>query len=137
MTLPLLHVMEHKITKTLMAVVITFIICQMPGAIYPILRRVLDNKDQSCGTFFYYFYLISDGLSILNSTINFMIYMLCSAEFQRGFARLCCQLPRRHRSSFTSTSMLKKLTMTTSYQVHAGTRMYMTNGYTPCASTPV
>ena len=77
---------EQRITKVLLTVVLVFILCQMPGAVYPVLRMSLQNL--GCGTVYYYFYFIADGLTIVNSAVNFLIYMLCSSEFRQGFYKL-------------------------------------------------
>jgi hypothetical protein len=87
---------EHRITKALLAVVIVFIVCQMPGAVYPVLNVVLHLRHGErflerltrCGTGLFYLQVIADGLTVINSAVNFLIYMLCSAEFRSGFYKL-------------------------------------------------
>ena len=99
---------ENRITKALLTVVIVFIVCQMPGAVYPLLRLALQLRYgkafmtllTTCGTSLYYLEVIADGLTVINSAVNFLIYMLCSAEFRSGFYKL----GRRFTWSSTSGS---------------------------------
>lgn len=81
---------EYRITKTLIAIMVTFVFLNIPGTIYPILRLVLDDDQKTCGSFYYYFIAVADGLAAANSSVNFIIYVWSSREFANELKAKCC-----------------------------------------------
>ena len=85
---------NEYLTKVLAWIVVAYIICLLPGAIYPILRNVVSTS--SCTSFFNVFGIIADTLSILNSALNFFIYYPNIPLFREclkkmfGRCRCCC-----------------------------------------------
>ncbi len=78
---------KETMTFVLIFIAIAFIITQLPGAIYPILRIVLEDPT-SCDSFFSYFVYIADTLTILNSALNIFIYYPTIPAFRTGFWKL-------------------------------------------------
>ena len=79
------------ITMVLTIIAIMYILCLIPGAIYPIMRLFMDTG--SCDSVYYYFVMIADLLAIVNSSLNFFVYYLNIPAFRESFRSLlkkCC-----------------------------------------------
>ena len=61
-----------RIMKVLGKIALVYIVCLLPGAVYPILRHLVITG--ICTGFFNIFVMTADTLSILNSALNFFIY---------------------------------------------------------------
>ena len=61
-----------RIMKVLGKIAVVYIVCLLPGAVYPILRHLVITG--ICTGFFNIFVMTADTLSILNSALNFFIY---------------------------------------------------------------
>ena len=76
------HSLEDGITFTLVVVVIVFVVCQTPTPVARLLLAILGPEGKRCGQFYFYFEYISDFLVFLNSSVNFLIYVLCARRFR-------------------------------------------------------
>jgi len=75
---------QQDISVVLVVVMCVFLICQTPTFIDHILWTVVDEGARTCGYWHYYYTAISDTLAILNSSVNFVIYVLTSRNFRNG-----------------------------------------------------
>ena len=91
---------ENSITLSLIVADIVFLICQ---PIYPLrrfLEYILMPEQKVCGTpYSYYELMISTGIFV-NSSVNFVVFCLCSEGFRRQvFQRLGGKFRRVHPAS--------------------------------------
>lgn len=85
---------ESNVTFVLIIVVLVFCVCQAPALVNQIFWNVLPEQARWCGGFQFYLSPICNVLVILNSSVNFVIYLLCNTRFQQTLAeRFCCCLP--------------------------------------------
>ena len=80
---------QQDITLVLVVVVFVFIFCQTPTFIDHILWTVVDETERSCGHWHYYYTALGDMMAILNSSVNFVIYILTSRRFRQGLVTTC------------------------------------------------
>ena len=80
---------QQDVTLVLVVVVFVFICCQTPTFVDHILWTVLDESRRSCGQWHYYYTAIGDMLAILNSSVNFVIYILTSPKFRQNLVEMC------------------------------------------------
>ena len=83
------HQQQHDVTLVLIVVVFVFILCQTPTFIDHILWTFLDETLRWCGHWHYYYTAIGDMLAILNSSVNFVIYVLTSPKFRQTLMTMC------------------------------------------------
>jgi len=80
---------QSDITLVLIVVICAFIVCQTPTLVDHVMWTFVDAPQRHCGRWHYYYTAVSDFLAILNSSINFVIYVLTSRKFrQQVFACL-------------------------------------------------
>ena len=79
---------EAKITKTMLIIIVTWIVLNLPALIYPIVRNFVDRGEaqQPC-TAYNYFVRIADTLVVLNASVNFIIYVTSSVTVRKSFCR--------------------------------------------------
>ena len=82
---------EDDITLVLIVVVLVFIICQSPALITQVLESTLARPATFCPNFYFYYARGSDTLVVLNSSMNFIIYIFCSRKFRQIFILLVCK----------------------------------------------
>ena len=75
-----------QLSILLILVVVVFLLCQTPHAVYAVMRAVIDTNT-SCGHFIY-FMNISDSLVVFNSGINFVLFCLAGKRFRSQLASL-------------------------------------------------
>ena len=75
---------QQDVSLVLVVVMCVFIVCQTPTFVDHVLWTVLDESRQLCGQWHYYYTAIGDLLAILNSSVNFVIYILTSRNFRHG-----------------------------------------------------
>jgi len=75
---------QQDISVVLIVVMCVFLLCQTPTFIDHVLWTVVDEKARRCGYWHYYYTAISDALALLNSSVNFVIYVLTSRNFRHG-----------------------------------------------------
>ena len=68
------HTSDENITTVLTVIALTYVICIIPVALYPIFRLFLSSS--YCGSFISYFSTTADFVHIVNSAFNFFIYYL-------------------------------------------------------------
>ena len=72
-----------NVTFSLVIVVIVFIACQVPTFVSrDVLYEVLPSEAINCGGAIFYFSPIADMLVVLNSSINFFIYIVANKAFR-------------------------------------------------------
>lgn len=108
---------QKKITRMLLSVAIVFLICLLPGDILLISSLAVEGF-QFYGTYHNLFMAISDiclMFEMLNSCINFVIYMFLNKNFNDTFMKLFCCCIRYVRSKEGGTISTKsRRTMETS-----------------------
>ena len=80
---------QQDITLVLVVVIFVFMFCQTPTFVDHVLWTVVDETDRSCGHWHYYYTAIADLLAILNSSVNFLIYILTSRKFRQLLVTSC------------------------------------------------
>jgi len=56
-----------------------------------VLWTVVDREQRQCGGWHYFYTAVGDAMAILNSSVNFVVYVLTSYRFRRGLlAALGC-----------------------------------------------
>lgn len=71
---------EDDITMMLIVVVIVFVVTQTPAAVTQILQNIVDQR---CMSVYFFYSRLSDLLVVANSSVNFIIYCMCSRRFRR------------------------------------------------------
>lgn len=103
-------VKDDHITVIIIVIVFIFIICQTPALINQIFWATTNRIDRECGQFHFYYTKISDALVILNSSCNFVIYVLFGKTFRRVFiTTLCRRNMYRQRADDPSSQPLREL----------------------------
>lgn len=97
---------ENKITITLIAVVILFMICQIPTAILFILKNAYKSSDPYLEKFYRILGNIFNFLVTLNAAANFLLYCAFSARYRRTliatFFGKCIRLSSPTHSTVTT-----------------------------------
>ncbi|XP_055913336.1 putative G-protein coupled receptor F59B2.13 [Eupeodes corollae] len=91
---------ENRVTVTLIAVVISFIICQLPWAIYLIVAEIIqieNNLRTIIGNIF-------NLLVALNAASNFFLYCVLSDKYRKTVKELIVGYKYKKRNMSTSTS---------------------------------
>ena len=74
---------EDSTTLVLIVVVVAFLICQTPTLFQRLFYTIFRDEGQKCPHFFFYFERFADYCAILNSCINFIIYVMFSRRFRQ------------------------------------------------------
>jgi len=82
---------EEDITLMLIVVVIVFVVTQTPAAVTQTLISTLDLRRLICPSPFFFYERLSDLLVVTNSSVNFIIYCLCSRRFRAALTNLVCR----------------------------------------------
>ena len=72
---------DNSTTFVLVIVIVVVIICQVPQVLNFFLRISLSTSTNTCGSLFYLEH-ISVALVVLNSAVNFIIYIVCNKRFR-------------------------------------------------------
>jgi len=97
---------EEDITLMLIVVVIVFVVTQTPAALTQTLVSTLDPRRLICPSPFFFYERISDLLVVTNSSVNFIIYCLCSRRFRVALTNLVCRQQTGKQSSMVGTNEL-------------------------------
>ena len=81
---------DSNVTFSLVIVVIVFIACQVPTFVVYVLWEVLPFKERDCGGFIFYLVPITNMLITLNSSINFVIYIIANKAFRDVLVEKVC-----------------------------------------------
>ena len=110
---------QRKLTRMLLSVALVFLVCLLPGDIVLLISGI-NTKFSFFGTYHNFFLVISDVsllFEIINSSINFIIYMLLNKLFYgtcKSLFSKCCKgrniLPKK--SATTTKSSETKSTLT-------------------------
>ena len=88
--------LDTRVTKTMLWIIITWIVLATPVVICPIIRNVLsDVSTVNPCTPFNYFVRVADSLLVLNTSINYIIYVTSSVSVKKSMCgnvkrMLCC-----------------------------------------------
>ena len=81
---------EEDITLMLIVVVIVFVVTQTPAAVTQTVISTIDLRRLVCPSLFFYYERLSDLFVVTNSSVNFIIYCLCSRRFRAALMNLIC-----------------------------------------------
>jgi len=84
---------QRYVTKVLIMLAATFIVCHTPMAIYPIMRLFIDLNEDDYRTHdngYFCFVSVADMMGVLNSTLNFFIYYPFIPVFNTVLRDLLC-----------------------------------------------
>ncbi len=85
---------QHDLTLSLVVVVVVFVICQITTPIQRIWAEIVPITERRCPTAFFYYRSVANSAPVVNSAINFVVFMLCGKGFR---ARIQKMLFRRSR----------------------------------------
>nr|7UL2_R Chain R, Neurotensin receptor 1 [Homo sapiens] len=98
----------RRITRLVLAVVIAFVVCWLPYHVRRLMFCYISDEQWTpfLYDFYHYFYMVTNALFYVSSTINPILYNLVSANFRHIFlATLACLCPvwrrRRKRPAFS------------------------------------
>lgn len=78
---------ENNVTLVMLIVVVIFMLCLAPARLVQI---VTDYAYSACSDASYYLIHVSNSLEMLNSSVNFVIYVVYHKRFRHLFCDLCC-----------------------------------------------
>ncbi|KAI0240620.1 FMRFamide receptor, partial [Lamellibrachia satsuma] len=113
---------DNNVTFVLIIVVIVFIICQVPALVNQVMWNVAPDEARTCGGFQFYLRNIANMLVILNSAVNFIIYILFNKRFRHVLIQTVCAyglLPGDIKSG-KSTGNSPQMTVTPPVWVFSG-----------------
>ncbi|XP_069114718.1 FMRFamide receptor-like [Argopecten irradians] len=79
---------EPNLTIMLIAVVMVFLVCQLPSVIDNILWTIFDVNELNCSLHYIRFTTLSNLMVVINSAINFVIYCMFGKRFRRVFVKM-------------------------------------------------
>ena len=82
---------ESSMTVVLLVIVFVSIICQLPAFITLVVSIVTPEDVFSCGGGLFYFMPVTNMLIVLNSAINFIIYIVCNKRFRAVMTEKVCK----------------------------------------------
>lgn len=83
--------LQTDVTLALIVVVFAFICCQTPTFVDHVMWTLADKTMRTCGKWHYFYTAIADALAVLNSSINFVIYVLTNRRFRVILTSTCVQ----------------------------------------------
>ena len=85
---------DNNVTVVLIIVIVVFFVCQIPACIVFALLGSRTVSRTLCGYNRFYLRPVADTLMILNSAVNFVIYVLFNKRFRHVLARTvgCCSM---------------------------------------------
>ena len=105
--------LQQDITLVLVVVICVFTLCQTPTFVDHILWTVLDESLRTCGHWHYYYTAVGDVLAILNSSVNFLIYIFTSKKFRVSLAATCSSASQQEMLRLQSNKDLTQVTLQT------------------------
>lgn len=84
---------EEDITFMLIVVVMVFVVTQTPAAVTQMMESWLDEESLGCPAAYFFYVRISDLLVVANSSLNFVVYCLCSRRFRQILIDVVCRCP--------------------------------------------
>ncbi len=92
---------QQDITFSLVVVVLVFLVCQILPPVYRMWGILAPRDQRLCPRAFYFFRVIATGGPVFNSSVNFVIFIICGRGFR---ARLIEMMTRRKTKVGPSTS---------------------------------
>lgn len=86
---------EANLTMMLIAVIIVFLVCQLPSIADNILWTIFDTKQLNCSIHYIRFTTISNLMVVINSAINFILYCLFGKRFRKVFIKIFCKWKKK------------------------------------------
>lgn len=96
---------ENDMTKTLVAVVLMFMTCQLLNPVRRILLEVLPRSSHGCGSFFFYFSGLTSLAQALDAASHFFVYSLCNKQFVEKLSKKWRRLVSLYQSSVAPPSV--------------------------------
>ena len=81
--------LERRVTRTMLSIMITFVICHLPGSVYPIARLVTDVDHDICSVY-HLSSQLATAIELVNSAVNIFIYLGTSETYRKEMAKCCC-----------------------------------------------
>ena len=100
---------ELKITTTILAIMVTFVVTQLPTCAYPIARLFLSSEQRETCSVYGYYVLVADCFAFANSCINFVVYLASWRSFRSHLMGCCCVW----KTSLTATAHTNIIATTT------------------------
>lgn len=100
-----------EITRTLLAVIIVYMICNVFNPIRRLLVAVLDADDQRCGSFYYFYQPFAPLMTAFNASINFFIYCLGGRRFRNLFHERVVRKIQQLTNKTTSFTLNNRLSL--------------------------
>ncbi|CAC5393223.1 unnamed protein product [Mytilus coruscus] len=108
---------EDKITRMLLIISAVCLLCTTPGSLLLLVSRFVDGFE-FFGKYHNIFVVFSDLsllLSMINSSVNFIIYMVCNKQFSEAYKKIFCRCGfistmRKHKPTTTETSKVTTIT---------------------------
>jgi len=72
---------ENDMTKTLVAVVLMFMVCQVLNPIRRIMMALTPTSGLGCGSHYFYFAYMTTPILVFDASSHFFIYSLCNKRF--------------------------------------------------------
>ena len=91
---------EANLTIMLIAVIIVFLLCQMPSIADNILYVIFDQDKLHCSLWYIQFTTISNLMVVVNSAVNFILYCVFGKRFRKVFLKTICHPFRRKQPQF-------------------------------------
>lgn len=73
---------DEDVTRTLISVVIIFMICQLTTPMRRLIVAIVDENHLGCGYFYFYYRPVGSFFPALNSAVNFLLYCLFGRRFR-------------------------------------------------------
>ena len=85
---------DNNVTVVLIIVIVVFVVCQIPAFIGYALLGARSENSTLCGDNRFYLRPVADMLIVLNSAVNFVIYVIFNKRFRHVLARTvgCCSV---------------------------------------------
>ena len=85
---------DNNVAVVLIIVVVVFIICQIPAFVHFALLNVMSEDVEVCGGYDFYFLPVANLLLVLNSAVNFVIYVVFNKRFRHVLTQSvgCCSV---------------------------------------------
>lgn len=98
---------EDDITLVLIVVVLVFVVCQTPALVTQGLVSFVDIQERICPKIVFYYERLSDLMVVANSSMNFIIYFLCSKKFRQILIMLVCKKKIHSPENSTNSRVCK------------------------------
>lgn len=113
---------EANLTVMLIAVIIVFLVCQLPSIADNILWTIFDASVLQCSIHYTRFTTISNLMVVVNSAVNFILYCLFGKRFRRTFVKIFN--PWKKKELRFNKFIMYDSTMVNSSQRRQVTRVY-------------